>query len=128
MTADTNPNHPNADADPLTLDVMFDVLADERARVVLLTLSERRPEYDSWGEMALGRSEFITRYAAESGVDTHDALMGMHHATLPKLEDAGFIRYNDDNTVAAVAPDAITTAVRVMAKVDFELALAGGRA
>ena len=83
----------------LSLDVAFEVLANARRRTTLsyLLRYERRAELED-----------LAAYVAASETTDVDerAAVTLHHIDLPKLADAGLIRYDADRRTA-VADDLI---------------------
>ncbi|WP_254522327.1 helix-turn-helix domain-containing protein [Natrinema caseinilyticum] len=69
----------------LSLDALFDVLADEYRRRLLIALRERNPQRPA---------EACTRRE-----ERRDRTIAIHHTHLPKLEDAGLIEWDRTENV-----------------------------
>lgn len=80
------------------MDVAFEVLADDRRRVVVSYFLEDRERADL--------EDLAAHVTAEAGVTDDRAAATLHHFHLPKLADAGVIRYDDEQRLA-VATDSI---------------------
>lgn len=76
-------------------DVLFDVLADEHRRQLLLSLLGDESCSTSWGRAV----------PPADGDETNDRQLLMRHAHLPKLEDAGYVRLNGDGRRIEAGPN-----------------------
>lgn len=89
---------------------LFDALADERRRVVLdclagadapmavEDLARQVAARRRWGEEPAGRSD-------PPADAVHRVHVSLHHAHLPKLDDAGLVEYDPDEQVVRAAAD-----------------------
>jgi len=94
MLADAGPQGAEPGA---PLDAVFDAVADARCRRLLERLAERAD-----GD---GVETGVADLAADAGVDC------LHHAVLPKLDDAGFLDYDAENGTVSYRSDARLEAV-----------------
>lgn len=119
MTIRDNPNTV-AVADTLVL------LSDPVRRLALTEVVEAngRANLD-------GITEAVSRRGAAESADSTDTVPGdgdalgvaLHHVHLPKLDDAGWIRYDSEARVAATGPHAETIDASLRAAVDELAAL-----
>lgn len=99
----------DGDEDTLELspDALFDVLATTRSRYVLYYL------VDHGGTTTVDTiATTVTAWEAETTVDgvsrdaMEDTVINLIHATLPKLDDYGFVEYDADEEVVTPTPRA----------------------
>jgi len=90
-------------APALQLDAVFDVLADGRRRTMLTVLADRRD--------ATSVAELVEQTLADptSDDDPNDdarttLTIRCHHVHLPKLADAGLVRYDHEAKTVAPTP------------------------
>lgn len=77
-------------------DNIFDALRDEHRRELLLDLLEHNPQSVTKQSIANGRTE---RADADRQLQ-----IAMYHTHLPKLEDYGFIQWNEDENDVIKGP------------------------
>ena len=70
----------------VALDDLFDALAEETRRGVLLALAKESPRWDE---------EFLTQGGRPGETDRENVAIELHHKHLPKLDQAGFIDYDE---------------------------------
>lgn len=89
-----------------TVDAVFEALADERRRYALHCLKEHETPLalaDLAEEVAVQEnSSPITEVTAE---DVKRTYMSLYHTHIPKLEDAGIVRYNQDADGVVLSDD-----------------------
>ena len=91
-TKTPNSTEPGTEETPLAPTDIFDLLADDRRRYTLHCLS-RHVGAISLGELA----ELIALEEGDPTADRYERILtGLHHVHLPKLVDAGLVRYESD--------------------------------
>lgn len=88
------------------LDVVFDVLADQRRRSVLRCLNRHKNPMalaDVADEVATRETEVpITELSAQ---EVKRVYVSLYHKQIPKLVDAAVVRYNQDTDMVMLAED-----------------------
>lgn len=102
-TADTE----EADSEPLSLDLVFEVLKNERRRRVLAYLSDN-PGTVSLSDLAehIAAIENDKPEAALSSQERKRVYVGLYQCHLPKMDDTGVIEFDGDRGTIALGENA----------------------
>lgn len=84
------------------LDAAFSTLADEHHRHVLRYFLQTDDDVASLEDLV---DHVLAR--ADSAGDWERLACRFHHATLPKLDDAGFVEYDPRNNTVRYRPDSV---------------------
>lgn len=107
-TAETRPHSPERAA---SLDASLDALADPRCRSLLGFLADAEDDAVAETELAARlararRSDEKRSDASASDPDPSNLCADLHHAVLPKLDDADLLDYDADSGLVSRRPDA----------------------
>lgn len=112
MEKDTNgsteaPRSTSSNTQPLSVDSVFDALANRRRRYVLHCLQKYDNPMalaDVADEIAVWENE--TNISEISGEEVKRVYISLYHAHVPKLADAGIVEYNQDRDMVALSENA----------------------
>lgn len=77
-------------------DAVVDAMADQRRRTVLQTLTENGQSATSMTTLTDAVAERATSEALSDDEHRQRILLALHHRHLPKLADAGLVRYDSE--------------------------------
>ena len=100
-TETTEPATSSIDASELSPTTIFDLLADDRRRYALHYLSRKV------GAVPLAElAEALALHEGDPSRDSYDRILtGLYHSHVPKLSDAGAVRYDPERETVALRDD-----------------------
>lgn len=98
----TNPSQPTPQPRTDLSDPLSVVLSDRRRHHVLRALASGAGDESSFDELVVAVTTFERAGQADEGPheSSSEVAITLHHCHIPKLADAGIVRYDDGETVA----------------------------